>query len=71
MNQDKFVVYNLRETYHELGEFESGLVAAWLGLLPAIVIGGVATLLVTLLWAWLFPSLSRMDRFPKAPSEPA
>ena len=56
---------------NELGEFESGLVAAWLGLLPAIVIGGVATLLVTLLWAWLFPSLSRMDRFPKAPSEPA
>jgi MFS family permease len=55
---------------NELGEFESGLVAAWLGLLPAIVIGGFATLLVTLLWAWRFPSLSRMDRFPKPPSEP-
>ena len=26
--------------------------------------------LVTLLWAWRFPSLSRMDRFPKAPIEP-
>jgi MFS family permease len=55
---------------NELGEFESGLVAAWLGLLPAIVLGGVATVLVTLLWAWRFPSLSRMDRFPKPPSEP-
>lgn len=55
---------------NELGEFESGLVAAWLGLLPAIVIGGFATVLVTLLWAWRFPSLSRMDRFPKPPSEP-
>jgi hypothetical protein len=50
---------------NELGEFESGLVAAWLGLLPAIVSGGLATLAVTLIWAWRFPSLSRMDRFPK------
>jgi hypothetical protein len=50
---------------NELGEFESGLVAAWLGLLPAIVAGGLATLAVTLIWAWRFPSLSRMDRFPQ------
>ena len=50
---------------NELGEFESGLVAAWLGLLPAIVVGGLATLAVTLFWAWRFPSLSRMDRFPR------
>jgi MFS family permease len=50
---------------NELGEFESGLVAAWLGLLPAIISGGLATLAVTLIWAWRFPSLSRMDRFPE------
>lgn len=50
---------------NELGEFESGLAAAWLGLLPAIVAGGVATLAVTLIWAWRFPSLSKMDRFPE------
>jgi hypothetical protein len=50
---------------NELGEFESGLVAAWLGLLPAIVFGGIATLAVTLVWAWRFPVLSRMDRFPE------
>src|SRR5688572_16361122 len=50
---------------NELGEFESGLVAAWLGLLPAIVVGGVATLAVTVLSAWRFPSLSRMNRFPE------
>jgi MFS family permease len=49
---------------NELGEFESGIVAAWVGLLPAIVLGGLATLAVTLIWAWRFPSLSRMDRFP-------
>ncbi len=51
---------------NELGEFESGLVAAWLGLLPSIVFGGVATLVVTALWAWRFPVLSRMNRFPHA-----
>jgi MFS family permease len=49
---------------NELGEFESGLMAAWLGLVPAIVVGGVLTVLVTLIWSWRFPVLSRMDRFP-------
>lgn len=56
---------------NELGELESGLVAAWLGLLPAIVTGGLATLLVTLLWVRWFPVLSRMDRFPHAKREVA
>ncbi|HET9959247.1 MAG TPA: MFS transporter [Polyangiaceae bacterium] len=51
---------------NELGEFESGIVAAALGLLPAIVVGGAATLLVTGLWMRWFPMLSRMDRFPHA-----
>jgi hypothetical protein len=36
---------------NELGEFESGITAAWLGLVPAIVVGGVVTLLVTGFWA--------------------
>jgi MFS family permease len=49
---------------NELGEFESGIVAGWLGLVRAIVLGGVLTLGVTALWAWRFPVLSRMDRFP-------
>jgi MFS family permease len=49
---------------NELGEFESGVTAAWFGLVPAIVLGGAATLLVTLLWARvLFPSLWRMQTF--------
>ena len=51
---------------NELGEFESGLTAGWFGLLPAIVAGGAATLVVTVVWARLFPVLSRMDRFPSA-----
>jgi MFS family permease len=49
---------------NELGEFESGVTAGWFGLVPAILFGGVATLIVTGLWAWWFPALSRMDRFP-------
>lgn len=49
---------------NELGEFESGITAGWLGLTRAVVFGGVATLAVTGIWAWRFPILSRMDRFP-------
>jgi len=49
---------------NELGEFESGTTAAWFGLVPAIVVGGVATLLVTVLWARVFfPALWRMQTF--------
>ena len=49
---------------NELGEFESGLTAAWFGLVPAILIGGAGTLVVAALWAWvLFPSLWRMRSF--------
>jgi MFS family permease len=47
---------------NELGEFESGLAAAWLGTVPAVVAGGVATCLVALAWARLFPALRRVDR---------
>jgi hypothetical protein len=47
-----------------LGEFESGLTAAWFGLVPAIVAGGVVTLAVTVLWAGvLFPQLWRLQTF--------
>jgi MFS family permease len=49
---------------NELGEFESGVTAGWLGLTRAVVFGGAATLAVTGLWSVLFPVLSRMDRFP-------
>ncbi len=49
---------------NELGEFESGFTAAWFGLVPAIVSGGVVTLLVAGLWAGiLFPQLWRLQTF--------
>ncbi len=47
---------------NELGTFESGTVAAWLGPIPSVVIGGCATLVVIALWAGLFPELRRFDR---------
>jgi MFS family permease len=49
---------------NELGEFESGLTAGWFGLVPALLLGGVATLIVTALWSLGFPVLRRIDRFP-------
>lgn len=47
---------------NELGEFESGLTAQWLGTVPAVVLGGIGAILVTALWAWKFPDLRRSDR---------
>jgi MFS family permease len=49
---------------NELGEFESGLTAAWWGLVPAVIAGGAATLAVAWLWTRWFPELRRLDRFP-------
>jgi len=47
---------------NQLGEFESGLTAEWFGLVPAILLGGVGTLLVAGLWWRWFPELARVDR---------
>ncbi|MDB5592017.1 MFS transporter [Enterovirga sp.] len=47
---------------NELGEFESGVLAAWLGAVPAVVIGGAGTIVVAALWIRLFPELWRRDR---------
>jgi len=47
---------------NQLGEFESGATAAWLGPVASVVSGGVGTMMVVLLWAGLFPALARHDR---------
>ncbi|WP_411286875.1 MFS transporter [Phenylobacterium sp.] len=47
---------------NELGEFESGVVARFLGPAGAAVFGGVGALMVTALWARLFPDLRKADR---------
>ena len=44
-------------TSNEFGQFESGVTAQWLGTVPAVVLGGIGTLVVIGLWAWLFPEL--------------
>jgi hypothetical protein len=46
---------------NELGEFESGVTAAWFGVVPAAMLGGVGTLAVVVLWSRLFPQLRRVD----------
>ena len=51
---------------NELGEFESGLTAQWFGTVPAVVLGGVGTLLVIAIWAWLFPELRQADQLTVA-----
>jgi MFS family permease len=47
---------------NELGEFESGVVARFLGPVGAAVFGGVGAIMVTALWAKLFPDLRKADR---------
>ncbi|MGC1451645.1 MAG: MFS transporter [Candidatus Sulfotelmatobacter sp.] len=44
-------------TSNEFGQFESGVTAHWFGTVPAVVLGGVGTLVVIAVWAWLFPEL--------------
>ena len=52
----------------ELGEFESGLTAALWGTAPAVVLGGIGTLLVVPIWMKLFPQLKMVDR-PSTPDD--
>jgi MFS family permease len=47
---------------NQLGEFESGLTASWFGTVPAVVLGGIGTLVVTAIWAWRFPELRHADK---------
>jgi hypothetical protein len=47
---------------NELGAFESGLAAALVGAVPAVVIGGSLTIAAALLWPRLFPAMARVDR---------
>ena len=48
-------------TSNQLGEFESGLTAHWFGAVSAVIIGGVGTMVVVLLWIKLFPELMKVN----------
>ena len=47
---------------NELGEFESGAAAAWLGPVMATLVGGLGTILVAVMWLRLFPKLAQRDK---------
>jgi hypothetical protein len=54
---------------NEVGQFESGVTAAWFGAVPAVVAGGLATILIVVLWARLFPELRSVNELQ--PTNPA
>lgn len=58
--------YLLVGSSNTLGEFESGMVAGWVGAVPSVLIGGIGSLLVAATWMGLFPDLRRIDRFEPA-----
>ncbi|MEO6078495.1 MAG: MFS transporter [Steroidobacteraceae bacterium] len=47
---------------NQLGEFESGLTAAWWGAEPAVLVGGIGSVLIALLWMRLFPTLRDVEK---------
>src|SRR5207237_10840667 len=54
---------------NELGQFESGLTAHWFVIVPAVVLGGLGTLVVTALWAWYFPELRKPNKLDSTAAE--
>ena len=51
---------------NELGAFRAGMVAAFIGVVPAVVIGGAGTIAVAGLWAYWFPDLRKIRQFGRA-----
>lgn len=56
---------------NELGEFESGVTAALVGTVPAVLLGGLGTLAVVGIWMTIFPALRRVDRLDDVGKTPA
>jgi MFS family permease len=54
---------------NEFGQFESGVTAQWFGTVPAVVLGGIGTLVVIAVWAWLFPELRHAGELSAIRSE--
>jgi MFS family permease len=58
-------------TSNQLGEFESGMLAGLLGVIPSGVFGGIGTILIALLWMRLFPTLRKVDTLSIVPEDRA
>ncbi|MBV8141869.1 MAG: MFS transporter [Verrucomicrobia bacterium] len=58
-------------TSNQLGEFESGMLAGLLGVIPSGVVGGLGTILIALLWMRLFPALRTVDTLSVAGDDSA
>jgi MFS family permease len=56
-------------TSNEFGQFESGVTAQWFGTVPAVVLGGIGTLVVIGVWAWIFPELRQAGELTSIRSE--
>lgn len=56
---------------NELGAFESGVAATYLGLAPAVVLGGVLTMGVVGVWWFVFPQIRDIDHFGEVQERPA
>jgi MFS family permease len=50
---------------NELGQFESGITAQWFGAVPAVILGGIGTLVVVAVWAAKFPELRRVNQLSR------
>jgi MFS family permease len=48
-------------TSNQLGEFESGITASLFGVVPAVLIGGISTIIIVIMWMRFFPQLARID----------
>ena len=48
-------------TSNQLGEFESGITASLFGVVPAVLIGGIGTIIIVIMWMRFFPQLARID----------
>lgn len=64
------ITYLFVGSSNTLGDFESGIVAAWLGAAPSVPVGGIGSLLMAGFWMLVFPDLRRIDRFEPADKEP-
>lgn len=56
-------------TSNQLGEFESGMLAAWVGAVGSALIGGIGTLAVVGVWMWWFPALRDREQLQSEPTE--